>query len=161
LPDLSVGLRNFLWQLLFFFGERIMKVNVSRVDVWAASIKDRPGGLAEKLDVLAQADVDLEFIIARRSSSKPGTAVVFITPIQGPRQARAARKVGFEKTKSLHAICVATGNKPGFSAELTKELAEAGINLRGISGATIGNRAVIYVGFDSDADAGKALRLLK
>ena len=138
-----------------------MKVDVSRVDVWAASIEDRPGGLAEKLDVLAQADVDLEFIIARRSSSTPGHGVVFVTPIKGPRQIRAARKVGFEKTKSLHAIRVATGNKPGFSAELTKKLAEAGINLRGFSGATIGNRAAIDLGFDSDADAGKALRLLK
>ena len=138
-----------------------MKVDVSRVDVWAASIEDRPGGMAEKLDVLAQADVDLEFIIARRSSSKPGTAVVFVTPIKGARQARAARKVGFEKTKSLHAIRVATGNKPGFAAELTTKLGGAGINLRGFSGASISNRAVFYVGFDSDEDAGKAIRLLK
>jgi hypothetical protein len=138
-----------------------MKVDVSRVDVWAASIEDRPGGLAEKLDVLAQADVDLEFIIARRSSSTPGIGVVFVAPIKGPRQVRAAKKVGFEKTKSLHAVRVATGNKPGFSAELTKKLAEAGINLRGFSGATIVNRAIIYLGFDSDADAGKVLRLFK
>ncbi len=138
-----------------------MKVDVSRVDVWVAGIDDQPGGLAEKLDVLAQADVDLEFIIARRSSSTPGTAVVFVTPIKGARQARAARKIGFEKTKSLHAIRAATGNKPGFASEMTMKLGEAGINLRGLSGASIGNRAVFYLGFDSDADAGKAIRLLK
>jgi hypothetical protein len=143
------------------FGERIMKVDVSRVDVWAASIEDRPGGLAEKLDVLAQADVDLEFIIARRSSSPPNTGVVFVAPIKGPRQVQAANQVGFEKTKSLHAVRVATGNKPGYSAELTEKLAKAGINLRGFSGATIENRAVIYLGFDSDADADKAMKLLK
>ena len=41
-----------------------MKLDVSRVDVWAASIKDRPGGLAVKLDALAQAGADLEFAIA-------------------------------------------------------------------------------------------------
>lgn len=138
-----------------------MKVDVSRVDVWAASIEDRPGGLAEKIDVLAQADVDLEFIIARRSSSTPGTAVVFVTPIKGPRQVQAASKVGFEKTKSLHAIRAATGNKPGYASEMTMKLGNAGINLRGLSGASISNRAVFYFGFDSDADAGKAMRLLK
>jgi len=138
-----------------------MKVDVSRVDVWVAGIDDQPGGLAEKLDVLAQADVDLEFIIARRSSSTTGTAVVFVTPIKGARQARAARKIGFEKTKSIHAIRVATGNKPGFAAEMTMKLGEAGISLRGFSGASISNRAVFYFGFDSDADAGKAMRLLK
>jgi len=138
-----------------------MKIDVSRVDVWAAGIEDRPGGMAEKLDVLAQADVDLEFIIARRSSSTPGTAVVFVTPIKGPRQVQAARKVGFEKTKSLHAIRAATGNKPGYASEMTMKLGEAGINLRGLSGASISNRAVFYFGFDSDSDAGKAMRLLK
>jgi hypothetical protein len=143
------------------FGEFIMKIDVSRVDVWAASIEDRPGGLAEKLEVLAQADVDLEFVIARRSSSTPGVGVVFVSPIKGARQTRAARKVGFEKTKSLHGVRIATGNKPGYSGELTKKIAEAGINLRGYTGAAIGNRAVIYLAFDSDADANRAMKLLK
>jgi hypothetical protein len=156
-------IRNYVLFLSFdiFFGEHIMKVEVSHVDVWAASIKDRPGGLAEKLDALSQADVDLEFVIARRAPEKPGTGVVFVTPVKGPKQIRAARKAGFEKTKSLHAVRVATGNKPGFSAELTKKLAEAGINLRGLTGASISNRAVFHLAFDSSADANKAIRTLK
>ena len=136
-----------------------MRVDVSHVDVWAASIKDRPGALAEKLEALAQADVDLEFAIARRV--KPGKGVVFVTPIKGPRQIRAARKAGFEKTKSLHGVRIATGNKPGFGAELTMRLAEAGINLRGLSGAAIGNRAIFHLAFDTSEDANKANRLLK
>ncbi len=136
-----------------------MRVDVSRVDVWAATIKDRPGALGEKLDALAQADIDLEFIIARRV--KPGKGVVFVTPIKGARQIRAARKVGFEKTKSLHGIRVATGNKPGFGAELTMQLADAGINLRGLSGAAIGNRTIFHLAFDSSDDASKAKRILK
>ncbi len=138
-----------------------MRVDVTQVDIWVASIEDRPGGLAEKLDALAQADVDLEFVSARRAPDKPGTGVAFVAPIRGPRQMRAARKAGFEKTKSLHGVRVATGNKPGFSAELTKKLAEAGISLRGFSGASISNRAIFYLAFDSDADANKALRLIK
>lgn len=138
-----------------------MRVDVTQVDIWVASIEDRPGGLAEKLDALAQADVDLEFVSARRAPDKPGTGVAFVAPIKGPRQMRAARKAGFEKTKSLHGVRVATGNKPGFSAELTKKLAEAGISLRGFSGASISNRAIFYLAFDSDADANKALRLIK
>jgi hypothetical protein len=138
-----------------------MRVDVSHVDVWAASMDDRPGALAEKLDALAQADIDLEFIIARRAPDKPGTGVVFVTPIKGPRQIRAARKAGFEKTRSLHGLRVATGNKPGFGAELTMRLGNAGINLRGLSGAAIGNRAIFHLAFDSSDDASKAKRLLK
>ncbi len=32
-----------------------MKLDITRVDVWAAGIEDRPGGLAQKLDALALA----------------------------------------------------------------------------------------------------------
>ena len=138
-----------------------MRIDVSRVDMWVASIEDVPGGLAKKLDILANADVDLEFISARRAPDKPGTGVVFVTPIKGPMQIRAARKAGFEKSKSLFAIRVATGNKPGYSADLTMQLAEAGLNLRGISGSTISNRAIFHIAFDSSADASKAMRAIK
>ena len=97
----------------------------------------------------------------RQAHEKPGTGVVFVTPIKGARQIRAAQKAGFEKTKSLHGVRVATGNKPGYGSELTMQLADAGINLRGLSGATIGNRAIFHLAFDSSADASKAKRLLK
>ena len=159
--DLYVFLEIIWLKLLTLFGRIIMRVDVSSVDVWAVSIKDRPGSLAEKLDALALADVDLEFIIARRVHEKAGKGVAFVTPIKGPKQIRAARKAGFEKTKSLHGIRIATGNKPGYGAELTMRLGEAGINLRGLSGAAIGNRAIFHIAFDSSDDAKKAKRLLK
>lgn len=138
-----------------------MRIDIDRVDVWAAGMDDRPGGLAEKLDVLAQADIDLEFVNARRSPDKPGKGVVFVMPIKGAKQVRTAKKAGFEKTKSLHGIRIATGNKPGFSSELAQKIAGAGINLRAFSGASIGNRAMFYLAFDSEADANKALKLIK
>jgi hypothetical protein len=138
-----------------------MKLDISRVDVWAASIKDRPGGLAQKLDTLAQAGADIEFLIARRAPEKPGSGVVFVTPIKGAKQTAAARKAKFSKTKSLHALRIAASNKSGLGARLTSELGQAGINLRGLSGAAIGKRAVLHLAFDSAADAGKAARLIK
>ena len=138
-----------------------MKMDVSRVDVWAANMEDKPGALAEKLDVLARANIDLEFVNARRAYEKPGTGVVFVMPIQGAKQIRAARKAGFEKTTSLHGIRIATGNKPGFSADLAHIVGDEGINLRAFSGASISNRAIFYLAFDSEADMKKAMRLIK
>ncbi len=136
-----------------------MKLDVTRVDVWAASIKDRPGGLAKKLDALAQAGTDLEFAIARRV--KPGKGVVFVTPIKGARQIRAAKKAGFAKTVSLRGLRIAAADKPGLGAQLTRRLADVGINLRGLSAASIGRRAIVHLAFDSADDANKAFRLLK
>ena len=48
-----------------------MDVLAERVDVWAASIEDSPGGLAVVLAALREAGADLQFIIARRSGEEP------------------------------------------------------------------------------------------
>jgi hypothetical protein len=138
-----------------------MRLDISRVDVWVTSLEDRPGGLTEKLETLAAADIDLDFVSARRAPDKPGTGVVFVAPITGVRQTRTAREAGFEKSESLHAVRIDTGNKPGFSADLTRVLADANLNLRGFSGAAITNRALFYIAFDTSADANKAARALK
>jgi len=138
-----------------------MRLDISRVDVWAAGIEDRPGGLADKLDALAQAGCNLEFVIARRAPEKPGTGVVFVTPIKGAKQIKAAKQAGFEETASLNGLRVAAADKPGLGARLAKELGAAGINLRGFSGAAIGKRAIFHLAFDCNADANKAMRCLK
>ena len=138
-----------------------MALNVTRADVWAASIEDRPGGLAEKLAALAEAGAQLEFVIARRASERPGTGVVFLTPLKGAAQIRAAKKAGLEKTKSLHSLRVEGPDQAGLGAKMTQALAQAGINLRGVSAAAIGRRCIMHLALDSAADATKAVRLLK
>jgi len=138
-----------------------MKLDVTRVDVWSASIEDKPGMLAQKLETLSEAGADLEFVIARRSHEKPGTGVVFVTPIKGAKQVKAGRSAGFEKTNSLHSLRILVSDKPGVGAQLTKQIAEAGINLRGFSGAAIGGRAVFHLAFESQEDANNAMRCVK
>jgi hypothetical protein len=138
-----------------------MALEVTRADVWAASIEDRVGGLAEKLAALAEAGAQLEFVVARRASERPGTGVVFLTPLKGAAQIRAAKKAGFEKTKSLHSLRVEGPDRPGLGAKMTQALAQAGINLRGLSAAAIGPRCVVHMALDSTADAAKASRVLK
>jgi hypothetical protein len=39
-------------------GEIAMELHVERVDVWAATIDDKPGGLAQVLNALRDAGVD-------------------------------------------------------------------------------------------------------
>ena len=136
-----------------------MAFTVSRVDVWAATIEDRPGGLDAKLAALAAAGADLEFVIARRA--KPGSGVVFVTPLKGAAQCRAARKAGFEKTKSLHSVRIEGPDKPGQGTKITAALAAAGVNLRGLSAASIGRKFVCHIAVDEAKDATKALRVLK
>ena len=138
-----------------------MKLKVSRTDTWAATIDDRPGGLADKLAALAAAGANLEFIIARRAPEQRGSGVVFVTQLKGAKQIKAAEAAGFQKTASLHSLRVEGADKPGMGAKLTGALAEAGINLRGLSAAALGNRSVTHLALDTAEDAAKVAPVLK
>lgn len=138
-----------------------MKLNVKQTDVWAATIDDRPGGLHEKLAALGEAGANLEFVISRRTPEQPGKGVVFVTPIKGAKQTKAAHAAGFKKSDGMHSVRVEGTDKPGVGAAMTKALADAGINLRGVSGAAFGRRFVGYLALDRPEDAAKALSVLK
>lgn len=135
-------------------------MKAQRVDTWAAAIKDKPGALAAKFKALSAAGVNLEFVIARRSPEKRGAGVVFVTPIKGPKQSRAAGAVGFKKTKSLHTVRLEGVNKRGQGMRLTRALADNGINLRGLSAAAIGNKFICHIAVDSERDANRVARIL-
>lgn len=138
-----------------------MDIFVERVDVWAANIEDKPGGLAGVLAALRDVGADLQFIIARRAPQEPGRGVVFVTPLQGDREIAAAAQVGFNATQTLHSVRVMGRDRPGAAAELTQTLADGGINLRGFSASVIGNQFVAYVAVDSLDEANKAMAILQ
>ena len=138
-----------------------MEITVEHVDVWAANIEDKPGGLAGVLATLRDVGADLQFIIARRAPQEPGRGVVFVTPLQGDREIAAAAEVGFNVTQTLHSVRVMGRDRPGAAAELTQKLADGGINLRGFSASVIGSQFVAYVAVDSLDEANKAMAILK
>jgi hypothetical protein len=71
-----------------------MAYSIKKVDVWAGEIADRPGGLASTLAAMQSAGSNIEFVVARRAPDKPGTGVVFLTPIKGAKQKAAAQQAG-------------------------------------------------------------------
>lgn len=130
------------------------------VDTWAAEMEDKPGALAGKLKALAASGANLEFVIARCAHDKPGMGVVFVTPIKGAKQVKAAEAAGFTKTESLYTLRVEGADKCGQGARLTQALADAGLNLRGLSAAAIGKKFICHIALESKADATKAVRIL-
>jgi hypothetical protein len=136
-------------------------MKTQRVATWAAAIEDQPGGLAVKLNALAAAGINLEFLIARRAPDKPGTGVVFITPVEGAKESRAAKAAGFRKAGNLHTVRIEGADKPGVGARVAQAFADQGLNLRAFSAAAIGKKFVGHVAVDSEADAAKAARIAR
>ena len=132
---------------------------VEHVDVWAATIEDKPGGLAHVLAELREAGADLQLLIARRA--EPGKGVVFVTPLRGDREIAAAAQVGFNVAHTLHSVRIMGHDRPGVAAEVTEKLAEGRINLRGFSLSVIGTQYLAYAAVDSLNDANKVIEILK
>ncbi|HKB05594.1 MAG TPA: ACT domain-containing protein [Gemmataceae bacterium] len=138
-----------------------MAYDVTKVEVWTRELDDRAGSLAAALEPLANAGVDLVFMIARRYSHLPGKGVVFVGGITGAKATKAAEAAGFKKSTDLAGLRVEGPNKPGDAHRVASLLAQAGINLRGVSASVIGSKYVLIMAFDSAADADKAAAVLK
>lgn len=138
-----------------------MAIKVTKTEVWAATLEDRAGGTAEKLEALADAGISLEMALARRNPEQPGKGTLFVTPIKGAKGSRAAQKAGFAKPDSIHSLRLEAGDKPGLGAQISRALAEADISFRGLSGVAVGRKFIGFLGLDSAEDAAKAIRVLK
>jgi hypothetical protein len=138
-----------------------MPVKVTKVEVWAGEMVDQPGGLARVLGAVGAAGADLECVIARRQPDKPGSGVVFVTPIKGRKAQDAAKAAGLMKAGNIATLRVDGADKPGLGGRITQAIADAGVNMRGVSAAVVGNKFVAYIGFDSADDANKAARALR
>ena len=130
-------------------------------EVWVASLEDRQGVLGNKLAALAEAGADLGFIIARRAPEKPGTGVVFVTPLRGDREIEAAAEEGFNVTSHLHSLRVEGRNEAGIASKVAQKVGKAGLNLRGFSGAVIGTQFVLHLAFDTAEATQKAIAVLR
>ena len=138
-----------------------MKLKITRAEMWAASLEDRPASLAEKLEVLQEAGANLEFIMARRAFEEPGTGVVFLSPLKGAKQTKIASAAGFQRTEALHSVRIEGADAPGLASKVTRRVAGEDINLRGFSASVIGKRFVAYLAFDEEEDSLEAVSALK
>jgi hypothetical protein len=137
-----------------------MALKVTKADIFAATIEDRAGGTADKLEALSKAGANLEMVLARRTE-QPGQGVLFVTPVKGAKATKAAQEAGFGKPQNIHSVRIEGGDKPGLGARISRTLGDAGVSFRGISGVAIGRKFISFVACDSAEDQAKAVAALK
>src|SRR6516225_8610792 len=97
-----------------------MGFKLERVHVWSGTIEDKAGGMASKLAGLAEAGANLEYISTRRQPDQPGTGVLYIAPVTGPTQVRAARAAGLAESHETIVLRVEGDNEAGLGFRLTQ-----------------------------------------
>jgi hypothetical protein len=137
-----------------------MSFKFDRVHLWSCEVADQAGGVANKLAFLAQAGANLEYVYTKRLPERPGTGVLYVAPVTGATQVRAARAAGFNETDTPIVRRIEGDNEAGLAHQLTQQWAIAGISFYGLTMAVLGNKFVGYAAFDSVGDANRAAQIL-
>ena len=137
-----------------------MGFKLERVHVWLGEIADKAGGMASILAPLAEAKANLEYINTRRQPDRPGTGIVYVAPITGAAQVRAAKATGLHESNQTIVLRVEGDNETGLGYRLTQTWATAGISLQGLTMAVMGGRFVGFAAFDTVNDANRAAQIL-
>jgi hypothetical protein len=137
-----------------------MKYKVEKIDFWSGEIKDAAGGLAQGLEGVVKAGANFAFVIARRLPDKPGSGHVFFGGLRGAKQSKAAKLSHFVKA-DLPGLRVEAPDKPGTVEAIVTRMAEAKINLRGVTASGAGAKCSVILAFDSTKDRDRAMRLLR
>ena len=91
-------------------------------------------------------------MLVRRENA--GSGLAFLAPVSDES---AAESLGLGKSADVHALRVTAPNRKGIGAEITKIIADEGIDLRGLSAHASGQGWSTWLAFSSDADARNAL----
>jgi hypothetical protein len=139
----------------------MMKLKVTRAEMWRATIDDLPGGAAAVLDPVAKAGANFEFAFARRAPEMPGKGLLFVLPVKGKKVLAAAQAAGLAVAADMHMLRVEGTDKPGSTAAIARALADAGISFRAFSATAVGRNFRGFLALDSAEDAARAAGLLR
>ncbi len=135
-----------------------MAISVKKTSIWRRETDNKPGALAQTLQPLADAGVDLEVVMGYGIGNQ--RAAIEVAPVHGKRATAAAEKAGLAESR-VPAVLVTGDNRAGLGAALSRAVGDAGININFLIAQVIGNRFSSVFGFDSGADADRAVPLLK
>ena len=137
-----------------------MAISVKKITLWRREIDDRPGSLAQVLAPLADAGTSLRVVMGYRYPEPAGKAAVELAPVTGRRATAAAQGAGLAPA-SIGALLVEGDDRPGLGRTLSKSLGQAGINLHFLMALVSGRRYAAVFGFGSDAEADRAVPIIK
>jgi hypothetical protein len=137
-----------------------MSFKFDQIHLWSGPVADTAGGVAAKLAQLAQAGANLEYVYTRRIPDRPGTGILYVAPVTGPQQVRAARAAGLNETHEPIVRRIEGDNEAGLAHRLTQQWAIASISFHSLTMAVLGSKFIGYASFDTVDDANRAAQIL-
>jgi hypothetical protein len=137
-----------------------MPVTVKNITLWRKELENKSGTLAQTLEPLAKAGADLQLVMGYRYPGDETRAAVEIYPIAGKKSVGVAQQAGLAAS-SIPTLLVEGDNRAGLGHAVSQAIADAGVNLSFLVAQVVGRKYSAVLGFESEADAKTAARLIK
>jgi hypothetical protein len=137
-----------------------MPVQVKKITLWRKELENRPGTLADALQPVANAGADLQVVMGYCYPGDRTKAAVELFPVASKKPTAAAQAVGFAPS-GIPALHIEGDNRAGLGHAIARSLADAGVNLGFLVAQVVGRKYSLVLGFENDADATKAVSLIK
>ncbi len=137
-----------------------MATTVTKAVLWRRELQNHPGTLAKSLKPLAQAKINLKVIMGYTYSNDTKAALE-VWPIENSRSKQAAVAAGLSPTSKVPCLIVEGDDRFGLGHNIANALAGAHINLSFAIMQSIGKRYQGVFGFDTNADAARAVGIIK
>ena len=137
-----------------------MAVTVKKAALWRKEVENHPGILANILGPLSDAGTNLQGVMAYRYPGRTDTAAIELHPVSGRKPIAVAKAAGLAQSP-IPILLVEGDNRQGLGHAIAKALGEAGINLSLLMAQVVGRRYSALFGFENEADAAKAVALIK
>jgi hypothetical protein len=136
-----------------------MAVTIKKIALWRGRIENTPGALARVLEPLTAAKADLQVLMGYHEPGQ-SQSVVELYPVTGARASAAAQRSGLAAA-AQPSLLVSGDNRAGVGHRMARALGEAGINISFLVAQATGRKFSMVFGFDNDADAASAAKLIK
>jgi hypothetical protein len=136
-----------------------MAVGVKKVTLWRTEVAHEAGALAAVLEPLARAGANLRVVMGY-GMGESGRAAIEVFPVTGKKATAAATAAGLA-VSPIPCLLVEGDDRPGLGANMARAVADARINVAFLVAETIGRKFSAVFGFQNDADAAAASKVIK
>lgn len=137
-----------------------MALTVKKVTLWRKEVPHDVGVLAGVLEPLAAAGASLRVVMGYSMPGDPRRAAIEVFPISGKKVTSAATSAGLAASP-IACLLVEGDDRAGLGAQMSRAIADAGVNISFLMAETVGKKFSAVFGFENDADAAKAAKAIK
>lgn len=137
-----------------------MAITVKKITLWRKEVAHEAGMLADVLEPLAEAGVNLRLVMGYAIPGEPSRAAIEVFPITGKKLIGAATTAGLAASQ-IACLLVEGDDRAGLGADMGRAVTNAGVNISFLMAEAFGRKFSAVFGFQNDGDAATASKAIK